>query len=306
MKLLTIKDSIIRYGSENHMLCVARGLVGYGVDVHAAFPCAPGTLSMISASARQPGFPTGLLSCIGGSACSLGDCPSRRTYKCSAFSRLSGLTSSRSQQVGQPKFGLAHGHVPFATFHYLQFSNWHQKRYLALVASQAAYLGPSPSAALDGGFTTELIAVTANIRHWPDEIGVLYNGIEIDPDMDVPNDAETKALRQEVRTELDVPFDAKLLLTTARLEEQKGHVDLLQIVPRIIDEFPDVIFVWAGDGPSGRSLKQQVQKQNLQRHVRLLGYRADISRLLRASDLFVFPSSLRGRMLGGDTRSNGA
>ena len=29
------------------MLSVARGLVGHGVDVHAAFPCAAGTVSMI-------------------------------------------------------------------------------------------------------------------------------------------------------------------------------------------------------------------------------------------------------------------
>ena len=111
----------------------------------------------------------------------------------------------------------------------------------------------------------------------PNEIGVLYNGIEIDPNTDVPNDAETQTLRQEVRTELGVHSDVKLLLTTARLNGQKGHVDLLQIVPRIIDEFPDVIFVWAGDGPQRRPLEAQVRRQNLQRHVRLLGYRDDIS-----------------------------
>ena len=83
-------------------------------------------------------------------------------------------------------------------------------------------------------------------------------------------------------------------MTTARLDKQKGHVDLLQIVPRIVDEFPDVIFVWAGDGDERQALETQVQQQNLQRYVRFLGYRADISRLLRASDLFVFPSHLEG------------
>jgi glycosyltransferase involved in cell wall biosynthesis len=112
--------------------------------------------------------------------------------------------------------------------------------------------------------------------------------------MDVPNDSETKALRQEVRAELDIPFDARMLLTTARLEEQKGHIDLLQIVPRIIDEFPSTIFVWAGDGDERHVLQKEVQKQSLQRHVRLLGYRADVSRLLRASDLFIFPSRFEG------------
>ena len=63
---------------------------------------------------------------------------------------------------------------------------------------------------------------------------------------------------------------------------------------RIIDEFPDVVFVWAGDGDERQALEKKVQQQNLERHVRFLGYRADIYRLLRASDLFVFPSRFEG------------
>ena len=139
-----------------------------------------------------------------------------------------------------------------------------------------------------------LLALQETFGTGPDELGVLYNGIEVGPGMDVPNEIETKGLRQEVRAELGIPLDARMLLTTARLDEQKGHVDLLQIVPRIIDEFPDVVFVWAGDGDKRQALEKQVQQQNLERHVRFLGYRADIHRLLRASDLFVFPSRFEG------------
>jgi glycosyltransferase involved in cell wall biosynthesis len=141
---------------------------------------------------------------------------------------------------------------------------------------------------------TEPVALQQTFGTGPDEIRVLYNGIEIDPGMDRPHGAETDALRQEVRIELAVPPDAKLLLTTARLHEQKGYLDLLQIVPRIVDEFPDVLFVWAGDGQQREALEIQVREQNLQNHVRVLGYRTDISRLLRASDLFVFPSHYEG------------
>jgi glycosyltransferase involved in cell wall biosynthesis len=57
--------------------------------------------------------------------------------------------------------------------------------------------------------------------------------------------------------------------------------------------FPDVHFIWAGDGDR-EGLKAQVIHQNLQKHVHFLGYRTDISRLLRASDLFVFPSRHEG------------
>ena len=98
----------------------------------------------------------------------------------------------------------------------------------ALVASQAANLGPSPSAALDGGFRQNLLALRQTFGTGPDEIGVLYNGIEFRPGLEVPNEAETKALRQEVRVELAIPLDARLLMTTARLDKQKGHVDLFR------------------------------------------------------------------------------
>ena len=132
-------------------------------------------------------------------------------------------------------------------------------------------------------------------RARPNEIGILTNGIEITKP---PSEAETKALRREVRHELGLPAGARMLLTTARLDPSKGHADLLAIIPMVIDKFPDAIFVWAGDRGNREDLEVQVQRLGLQRHVRFLGYRTDVERLLRASDLFVFPShSKRRRML---------
>ena len=57
MKFLTIRTHCLgQYGSENHMLSVAFGLLLHGIEVHAAFPRAEGTASMIAdcAAARVP------------------------------------------------------------------------------------------------------------------------------------------------------------------------------------------------------------------------------------------------------------
>jgi glycosyltransferase involved in cell wall biosynthesis len=124
-----------------------------------------------------------------------------------------------------------------------------------------------------------------------DEIGILANGIEITTP---PNKAVTESLRRELRLELQVPPSAKILLTTGRLDLDKGHADLLQIAPRVVNNFPDAIFVWAGDGVERNALKAQVALLGLQQHVRILGYRTDINRLLQGSDLFVFPSHREG------------
>ena len=294
MRLLTILDSVVRYGSENHMLCVACGLVGYGVDVHAAFPCAAGTVSMIRdcKAAGVSYWPFELTRRFG---------PLPRRWSVSSNLQMLRLlravrpdvvqiTACWPTQVWPAALACALCNIPLlAVFQLasekvslpwlnLKLLTWARRRRQRWMAVSRQNLG-----ALQETFGTGR-----------DEIGVLYNGVEIGPGMDVPNESETKALRQKVRAELDIPFDARMLLTTARLEEQKGHIDLLQIVPRIIDEFPSTIFVWAGDGDERHVLQKEVQKQSLQRHVRLLGYRADVSRLLRASDLFIFPSRFEG------------
>jgi glycosyltransferase involved in cell wall biosynthesis len=294
MRLLTILDSVVRYGSENHMLRVACGLVGYGVDVHAAFPCAAGTVSMIQdcKAAGVSYWPFELTRRFG---------PLPRRWSVSSNLQMLRLlravrpdvvqiTAGWPTQVWPAAWACALCNIPLlAVFQLasekvslpwlnLKLLTWARRRRQRWMAVSRQNLG-----ALQETFGTGR-----------DEIGVLYNGVEIGPGMDVPNESETKALRQEVRAELDIPFDARMLLTTARLDEQKGHIDLLQIVPRIIDEFPNTIFVWAGDGDERHVLQKEVQKQSLERHVRLLGYRADVSRLLRASDLFIFPSRFEG------------
>jgi glycosyltransferase involved in cell wall biosynthesis len=294
MKLLTICDSRERYGSENHMLRVALGLAARGVDVHAAFPRVPATLSMIT-DCEKAGVtyrPFDLHSRFG--------LLPRRFSVSSNIQMLRLLKSVQPDVVqitaGWPTqvwpaalscalynmpalvvFQMAHDKVGFPLL-YLKLLAWARRR-------RQRWMAVSQQ---------NLITLQKTFRARPNEFGVLYNGVEINSGADKETDAARAVLRQDVRKELSIPVDAKLLLTTARLTGQKGHGDLLHIIPDIIAEFPEVIFVWAGDGDQRSYLEAQVQQTSLQRHVRVLGYRTDISRLLRASDLFVFPSHYEG------------
>ena len=126
------------------------------------------------------------------------------------------------------------------------------------------------------------------------EFDVLYNGIEVAPDRPAAADAETGALRDAVRRELDLPFASRLLLTVARLDPVKGHADLLRAARELVEQHPDVRFVWVGDGPERAHLESVIGQLGLERHVRVLGYRSDIDRLLRAADLLVHPSHGEG------------
>lgn len=100
--------------------------------------------------------------------------------------------------------------------------------------------------------------------------------------------------RQRGRQSLGVSPGQPLLLTVAKLTDHKGHRYLLDALPAVLDRFPDLQLVLAGEGELRQSLEEQMRELRIERHVRLLGYRDDIPDLLAAADLFVIPSHLEG------------
>ena len=62
----------------------------------------------------------------------------------------------------------------------------------------------------------------------------------------------------------------------------------------MVREFPDVKFVWVGEGILEKTLQNEITKMKLSSNVVLTGYRTDVVRILRASDLFISPSLFEG------------
>jgi glycosyltransferase involved in cell wall biosynthesis len=119
----------------------------------------------------------------------------------------------------------------------------------------------------------------------------IYNGVALAPP---PSLAERREARAAIVAELALPDDAKLLLTVGRLSHQKGHDYILDALPSVRARAPDGVFVWAGSGELEAELRRRIERIGAGDHVRLLGPRADIRRLLAAADLFVFPSRYEG------------
>lgn len=113
----------------------------------------------------------------------------------------------------------------------------------------------------------------------------------------IPNGVDLKrccAERDEaLRSTLVGGTDKPIVLTAARLAEQKGHRDLIDAAARI----DDAIFVFAGDGPLRSELEHHVNQLSLADRVRFLGSRDDVPRLLACADLFVLPSLYEGMPL---------
>jgi glycosyltransferase involved in cell wall biosynthesis len=121
---------------------------------------------------------------------------------------------------------------------------------------------------------------------WPaDKIEVVYNAVDLDRfQVSAPAD-----LREELGGDDGVP----LVLTLARLDEQKGH----DVLFRAAAEVPGARFVLAGEGPLRERLEAEVARLGLSERVIFLGRREDVPQLLAACDVFALPSLYEGSSL---------
>jgi glycosyltransferase involved in cell wall biosynthesis len=104
--------------------------------------------------------------------------------------------------------------------------------------------------------------------------------------------------RTSVRRQLGVDFDRPVLLNVGRQEYQKGQVFLIDAMREVVRRRPDVLLLVAGrPGVQTPVLEERVASSGLADHVRFLGHRSDVTDLMAAADVFVFPSLFEG--LGG-------
>lgn len=93
--------------------------------------------------------------------------------------------------------------------------------------------------------------------------------------------------RQSLLESLDIPSDRRVCITTGRAHPYKRFDFIINTAAELqkIEPYNDLVFVLIGDGPDFNRLKQQVQKLNLQEHVRLPGFRTDAKAFLSAADM---------------------
>lgn len=98
-----------------------------------------------------------------------------------------------------------------------------------------------------------------------------------------------------VRGELGIDPTTPIVVTVARLAEQKGLSTLLDAVDLLRDPATEPVVLVAGDGPAKSVLQQRIDDEALP--VRLLGWRSDVPDLLAAADLAVSSALWEGQPL---------
>ncbi|MFZ2189802.1 MAG: glycosyltransferase family 4 protein [Candidatus Magasanikiibacteriota bacterium] len=80
-----------------------------------------------------------------------------------------------------------------------------------------------------------------------------------------------------------------VMLSIARLTDGKGITHLVRILPKILESVPNLVWFLIGDGPKRQFLIQEIQKNNLQNVVRLVGEvkHEELNSFYHLADLFV-------------------
>lgn len=140
-----------------------------------------------------------------------------------------------------------------------------------------------------------IYAVDDEVKDWaikcnmikPDHISVVRNGIDF-------SRLHISLTKEELRRKYGWNQDEIVILNIGRLTEPKNQIALIRAIHLIFKKGINLRLVIVGDGPLKSFLEDEVRTLSLNHRVQLLGYREDIPSLLKAADVFAFPSLWEG------------
>ncbi len=126
----------------------------------------------------------------------------------------------------------------------------------------------------------------------PEErVCLINNGI--DTSLFYPSHEE----RLKMRERSGIPESAPVVISASRLHAQKGVAHGLKALQLLLQRFPEVVYLIAGDGPERAPLEALTHELGIAENVRFLGAQArnKLAGFLQAADVFLF---LTGRVEG--------
>ncbi len=102
--------------------------------------------------------------------------------------------------------------------------------------------------------------------------------------------------REDVRTRLNIPANAYVYGTIARLQPLKGHDDLLTQAGELFAKVPDAHLLWIGDGIFRSRFEETLRAKGWSNRVTLTGLvpPTEVPQLMPAMDVLVHPSYREG------------
>ena len=111
------------------------------------------------------------------------------------------------------------------------------------------------------------------------------------------SDAALSAVRDgrlELRERLGIEDGQVAMLSAGRLSAQKAPDIAVAAASIVVEQRPEAVFYWAGDGELRSEIENEVRVRGLEKNFHLLGQREDLGRLMPAFDALFMPSRYEG------------
>lgn len=103
---------------------------------------------------------------------------------------------------------------------------------------------------------------------------------------------------KDVRSELGIPKDAKLVLFIARFTSHKQPLTLIRAFAEAVKQHPSLHLLMVGDGDQKAEAVALIESLGLKEKITLESFRQDVPDVLAAADIFVLPSLWEGLPIG--------
>jgi glycosyltransferase involved in cell wall biosynthesis len=145
--------------------------------------------------------------------------------------------------------------------------------------------------------TFKIIAVSKEIKNLLINQGIPDSKIKvIYPPIDTLKFAPNTSIRKKTRSELKV-INNYIVGSVGRLSKLKAYDVLIKSFQEFSKIAPESKLIIIGDGEEKTNLLKYIKGNNLEKQVKLLGWRNDIDKLINVFDQFVLTSRLEGMPL---------
>lgn len=121
---------------------------------------------------------------------------------------------------------------------------------------------------------------------------VIRSGIDLDKFRKASDlsDNDLKSIKEK----LNIDSENIVIGMVASLEPRKGHKYAIKVAEEIIKRYPNVKFLFVGEGYLRFNLERVVREKNLQKSIIFMGFRRDVEKIMAIFDVLILTSLWEG------------
>lgn len=138
------------------------------------------------------------------------------------------------------------------------------------------------------------IALHNDMKKEIDQLFSVSNTIVVRNGVDFSKFINNRYKKESVRKEFNIPLNSFVIGHVGRMSVVKNHTFLIDVFNQYLKINKQAFLFLVGSGELEKNVKEKIQSLNLTDKVLILSHRDDVYKLLKAMDIFVFPSLYEG------------